>query len=134
MAFDHQTARGLWYCDGYISDKKGNTEIMYHKVAVDFVREGNSFKIWHLVFGIDVVDPLHTDVLGPTRGAFGDIPEWFGNPTVACITHDPAYNWNDNYPAEPEPYESYDIRNSYAPDGCPRYRKYLREVKKHEKR
>lgn len=134
VAFDRQTARGLWYCDGYVTDKKGNTDVLYQKVAVDFIREGDNWKIWHLVYGTDLVDALYTDEIPADRGTYGDVPKWFGTPTVACITHDPQYNWNDNYPPEPEAYETFDIRKSYAPEGCPRYRKYMREVKKHEKK
>jgi hypothetical protein len=133
VAFDGKTARGLWYCDGYLCDQRGNTDVLYQKVAADFIREGDQWKIWHLVFGTDIVDPLHTDPLPKDFGILGDTKRWFGTPTVACTTHDPKYNWNDDYPAEPAAYETFRLSESYAPEGCPRYRQHMREVRKHEK-
>lgn len=134
VAFDRKTARGIWYCDGYYCDRKGNTEAVYQKVAVDFIREGDSWKIWHLVSGADIADSLYTDPLPAGHDGLKLLEKWFGTPTVSCTTHDPRYNWNDNYPPEPEAYETFSLRSSYAPEGCPRYRKYLREVKKHAKK
>lgn len=134
VAFDRKTARGLWYSDGFVTDDRGNTDIIAQKVAVDFIREGDSWKIWHLVYGSDLVDALHRDPLPKDYGMLGKLREWFGTPTVACVTHDPRYNWNDNYPAEPDPYETFRLSDSYAPEGCPRYRQHMREVKRHEKK
>lgn len=131
VAFDRKTARGLWYSDGYITDLRGNTDVIAQKVAVDFIREGDQWKIWHLTYGADLVDALHTDPIEGDYGMLGQLKEWFGTPTVACMTHDPKYNWNDNYPAEPEPYESFRSTESYGPEGCPRYRQHMREVKHH---
>ena len=133
VAFDRQTARGLWYSDGYVTDRQGNTDVIAQKVAVDFVREGDDWKIWHLVYGSDLVDALHREPV-QDYGMLGRLKEWFGTPTVSCITHDPRYNWNDNYPPEPEPYEHFRMSESYAPEGCPRYRKHMREVNQHAKK
>ena len=132
VAFDRKTARGLWYSDGFVTDSRGNTDVIAQKVAVDFIREGGDWKIWHLVYGTDLVDALHTEAVAD-YGMLGQLERWFGVPTVACITHDPKYNWNDNYPPEPEPYETFTWKDSYAPAGCPRYRQYMREVKRHAK-
>ena len=131
VAFDRKTARGLWYADGYITDLRGNTDVIAQKVAVDFIREGDQWKIWHLTYGADLVAALHSDPIEGDYGMLGQLKTWFGTPTVACITHDPKYNWNDNYPAEPEPYESFRSTESYGPEGCPRYRQHMREVKHH---
>lgn len=131
VAFDGKTARGLWYADGFVTDRRGNTDVISQKVAVDFILEGDQWKIWHLTFGADLVDALHTDTIEGDYGMLGQLKAWFGTPTVACITHDPKYNWNDNYPAEPEAYESFRPSESYGPEGCPRYRQHLREVKHH---
>ena len=133
VAFDRQTARGLWYSDGFVTDKKGNTDVIAQKVAVDFIREGDEWKIWHLVYGSDLVDALHAEPIEGDYGMLGKLKEWFGTPTVVCTTHDPSYNWNDNYPAEPVPYETFRLSESYAPEGCPRYRQHMREVRKNEK-
>ncbi len=133
VAFDRKTAQGLWYCDGYTTDKRGNTDIQYQKVAVDFIREGDNWKIWHLVFGTDIVDHLYSDPIPQEEDNLATVRKRFGEPTVACITHDANYNWNDNYPQEPEPQETFNLKTSYAPEGCPRYRKHMREVQKNAK-
>ena len=133
VAFDRKTARGLWYSDGFVTDSRGNTDIISQKVAVDFILEDDGWKIWHLVYGSDLVDALHTDPIEGDYGMLGRLKEWFGSPTVACVTHDPNYNWNDNYPPEPEPYETFRWKDSYAPEGCPRYRQHMREVRSHAK-
>jgi hypothetical protein len=134
VAQDGKTARGLWYSDGYFCDENGDADILYGKVAVDFILEGTEWKIWHLVIGGDLIDPLHREPTGPDYGILGKTQQWFGTPTVACTTHDPRYNWNDNYPPEPGAYETFSLKESYAPEGCPRYRQHLREVNKHAKK
>lgn len=41
----------------------------------------------------------------------------FGTPDVAELTHDPNFNWWDNYPAMPEPYDTWSDGISYGPEG-----------------
>jgi hypothetical protein len=35
--------------------------------------------------------------------------------------HQERYNWLDNYPAPPVPYQTFDEDNSYGPEGHPDY-------------
>ena len=41
----------------------------------------------------------------------------FGTPDVAVLTHDPNFNWWDDYPAMPQPYETWSDELSYGPEG-----------------
>ena len=45
----------------------------------------------------------------------------FGTPNLPMRTHNEMFNWLDNYPAPPVPYQSYNEDNSYAPEGHPDY-------------
>ena len=90
------------------------------KVAMDFVKEGDSWKIWHVVEA--------NDLSGEAGARYSDgTPYWependpivkaFGTPDVAELTHDPNFNWWDNYPAMPEPYDTWSDGISYGPEG-----------------
>lgn len=126
VAFDRKTARGLWYSDGFVTDDRGNTDIIAQKVAVDFIREGDSWKIWHLVYGSDLVVLYHRDPLPQDYGMLGKLREWFGTPTVACVTHDPRYNWNDNYPQSQILMKPFDFQTAMHRKAAPRYRQHMR--------
>ena len=97
------------------------------KVAIDFVKEGDAWKIWHIVEANDA-----TCEAGDT---YGDHPVYidyatdpvaveFGTPTIPMITHDATFNWWDNYPAPPEDYETWSDELSYGPEGYPEKTEY----------
>lgn len=119
LAGDGQTAKGLWYCIGQ-ETVPGKAMWVTGKVAMDFVKEGDSWKIWHVVEA--------NDLSGEAGARYSDgTPYWependpivkaFGTPDVAELTHDPNFNWWDNYPAMPEPYDTWSDGISYAPEG-----------------
>ena len=41
----------------------------------------------------------------------------FGTPTIPMVTHDATFNWWDNYPPMPRPYETFADEISYGPEG-----------------
>ena len=130
LAEDGQTARGLWYSIGhetYPGSDGGLTPLwVMDKVAADFIKEDGAWKIWHLILSNDVWNPASVpmDALPDKLPEEMDwVKEEFGHPTVEMKTHEPLYLWSDNYPPMPEPYETYDPRHSYAPEGHPNYRK-----------
>ena len=41
----------------------------------------------------------------------------FGTPTIPKLVHDQTFNWWDNYPPMPEPYETWCDAISYGPEG-----------------
>ena len=119
LAEDGNTARGIWYS---IGQETNPTRAMWisGKVAIDFVKENGRWLIWHLIEENDLSCEAGQD--------FRDRePYWypekcpvavdFGIPDVAVLTHDPNFNWWDGFPKVPEPYESFDPRNSYGPEG-----------------
>lgn len=119
LAGDGQTAKGLWYCIGQ-ETVPGKAMWVTGKVAMDFVKEGDSWKIWHVVEA--------NDLSGEAGARYSDgTPYWepehdpivkaFGTPDVAELTHDPNFNWWDNYPAMPEPYDTWSDGISYGPEG-----------------
>lgn len=139
IAENGQTARGLWYCIGQVTMGSPNGDAagkwICQRIAVDFVKENDQWKIWHLVEVIDIVNEggecyedqpvLPTEENDPLRGA----KEEFGEPTVAMLTHDGTFNWWDNYPPMPEAYYSYQTEQSYGPGGHPEFRKNWENIK-----
>lgn len=119
LAGDGKTAKGLWYCIGQ-ETVPNKAMWVTGKVAIDFVREGDAWKIWHIVEANDL-----SGGAGENYSA-GD-PYWdpandpivkeFGTPDVSVLTHDPNFNWWDDYPAMPEPYEVWSDAISYGPEG-----------------
>mgnify|MGYP005879599903 CR=1 FL=1 len=119
VAGDGRTAKGLWYCIGQES-VPGRAMWVTGKVAMDFVKEGDAWKIWHVVEA--------NDLSGEAGEAYSaGEPYWdpasdpvalaFGTPDVAVLTHDPNFNWWDDYPAMPRPYDTFTDELSYGPEG-----------------
>ena len=119
LAGDGKTAKGLWYCIGQ-ETVPGKAMWVTGKVAMDFVKEGDSWKIWHVVEA--------NDLSGEAGARYSDgTPYWependpivkaFGTPDVAVLAHDPNFNWWDDYPAMPEPYDTWSDGISYGPEG-----------------
>ena len=124
LAGDGKTAKGLWYSIGQDTypNGDGTAKALWNtgKVAIDFVKEGDAWKIWHIVEANDVATEAGT--------TYGDEPVYldyatdpvaveFGTPTIPMITHDATFNWWDNYPPMPRPYEHWSDDISYGPEG-----------------
>ena len=128
LAEDGKTAKGLWYSIGNEAmaqaDGTAHVQWMLGKVAVDFVREGNEWKIWHIVISTDVDCQA-----GHDYGEYPVYEDWsanstncvrreFGTPTIEKLTHDVTFNWWDNYPAmPPKDYKTFTDDISYGPEG-----------------
>lgn len=57
VASDGATAKGLWYCQGAYNEVEAAGPVAYWTwgyFAVDFVKEGDDWKIWHLLYVNDV--------------------------------------------------------------------------------
>ncbi len=131
LAGDGKTARGLWYCIGQSTSKKKDGSIcpmwITGKVAMDFVKEGEDWKIWHIMESNDVSCEAGTNY--SEQPVYIDyetdpVAVEFGTPTIPVLTHDVMFNWWDNYPAPPEPYETWSDENSYGPEGLPEKTEY----------
>ena len=127
-AYDGQTARGLWYCISQetvpTSDTEADARWYLEKLAIDFLKEDGVWKIWHVVVATDLTseagqDYMQQKVYLPDR----ENPAYveFGEPTISMLTHNVMFNWLDNYPAPPVPYQTFNEDNSYGPEGHPDY-------------
>jgi hypothetical protein len=124
LAGDGKTARGLWYAIAQetISRPDGTAEArwMLEKIAIDFLKEEDGWKIWHLMIAADLSclagedyskQPVYPDPeTNPIRLEFG-------KPSVEALIHDSTFNWWDDYPPIPKPYESFSGSMGYGPEG-----------------
>lgn len=129
VAADGKTAKGMWYSIGQNTEivSTGDAKAMWiaFRMGADFVKEDGQWKLWHLVEIYDVVNEDGTDYkkVPYQYGEAGHpLREEFGSPTISMLTHDERFNWWDNYPPEPDPYESFSGSISYGPEGHPDYK------------
>ena len=124
LAGDGKTAKALFYSIAQRTEPKGDgtAQALWwpHKLAVDLVKEDGQWKIWHLVEAIDLVSEAGEEY--GKQSPYVDferdpIFSEFGTPTVSCLTHDPTFNWWDDYPAMPQPYDTFTDDISYGPEG-----------------
>jgi hypothetical protein len=129
VAGDGKTAKGLWYCPGMETTPKGDGDAealwVFGTMGIDFIKEDGQWKIWHMVLCNDFVvragvryQAGPVDEVDPTK-------EEFGTPTLERIVHDPQYNWGDDFPFMPKPYQSFSDAISYGPEGNPYTPYYL---------
>ncbi len=128
LSQDGKTAKGLWYSLGQVTkalpDGTADARWILGKIAADFVKEADGWKLWHLVDAVDVDCEAGT--------MYDDLPvfeDWsaesqnpirkeFGTPTIEKLTHDVTFNWWDNYPPmPPKNYETFTDDISYGPEG-----------------
>lgn len=124
LAGDGKSAKALFYCIAQRTTPNGDGTASAlwwpHKLGVDCVKENGQWKIWHLVEAIDLAseagenyrdqDPYIDYTKDPLFSEFGE-------PTVKCLSHDATFNWWDNYPPMPEPYDTWNDEISYGPEG-----------------
>ena len=127
LAEDGKTAKGLWYILGQVTkalpDSTADARWILGKLAADFVKEGDSWRIWHIVDSVDVdceagkaydVYPVFVDW---SEAGGNPVRKEFGTPTIEKLTHDVTFNWWDNYPPMPPKYETFTDDISYGPEG-----------------
>jgi hypothetical protein len=125
IAKDGKSAKGIWYTIGQQSDLKEDGTAsglwVYAKVCADFIKENGKFKIYHVVVANDQNYQAGTQYSAPTDIDPKDdaLAVEFGNPTIPMNVHDNTYNWADNYPPMPEPYDTLTPELSYGPEGHP---------------
>ena len=94
---------------------------MYLKICADFIKEDGKFKLYHIVVANDQNYQAGTNYSADTYIDPKDdaLAVEFGNPTIPMNVHDNTYNWADNYPPMPEPYDTLTLEDSYGPEGHP---------------
>lgn len=124
LAGDGKTAKGMWYCIAQETtaqqDGSADARWILEKLAIDFIKEPDGWKIWHMVIAMD----LNCEA-GEDYSAQPVYVEWesdavkceFGTPTIKKLVHDSTFNWWDNYPPIPEPYDTFSDAVSYGPEG-----------------
>lgn len=124
IAADGKTAQGVWYTIAQETTGRagGRSYAIWRgeKLAADFAKEPDGWKIWHLVIANDYFNPAGTPhEAQPLDFPPGEDPRQiaFGTPTVAKLLHDSRLHWSDNYPPEPVPYLTYDASMGYGPEG-----------------
>ena len=125
IAGDEQTARGIWTCRNSYSDLTAGGPVTFYEwgwVAADFIREGESWRIWHLLILNDVhvqaglqyyeADKPYPAVEGFEAMADFQMPE----PNVKVTLRAPYAPDRPRTPAPevPEPYETFSQTNSYG--------------------
>lgn len=124
LAGDGKTAKGLWYAIAQETeaqpDGTGKALWMPEKIAVDFVKEEDGWKIWHIVVSTDLVSEAGEDYSEQEvyhNYETNPVDVEFGTPTIAKLIHNTDFNWWDNYPPMPEAYETFSDAVSYGPEG-----------------
>ncbi len=124
LAGDGKTARALFYAIATetwaLPDGTAKAIWAPEKLAFDFLKEDGQWKIWHLVAATDLTCEAGTDIhdQDPYPHYEADpVQLEFGTPTIPCITHDATFNWWDDYPPMPKPYDTFDPADSYGPEG-----------------
>jgi hypothetical protein len=154
-ADDGKTAQGMWMGSGYEAapNSKGELETRWviGRVAIDFIKEPDGWKIWHMFVGTNMTErtggmyvkqPLNTEIhhhpnnspayyqismdLKETEYAvFDQIIEYpereAFHPTIPLEGYSTIYNYHD-YPPTPQPYRTFDDAVSYGPEGHPKYK------------
>jgi hypothetical protein len=129
VAEDGKTAKGMWYCISQetkpLPQGGSETRWLMEKLAIDFMREEDGWKIWHLVIADDLNALAGEDYTKqPVYVDWDNDPVKleFGKPTVELLTHDPTFNWWDDYPFLPMEYDTFTDAISYGPEGHPKNR------------
>ena len=77
VAGDGKTAKGMWYSPGIFigatkgTDGKSGGIYFYEKYGVDFIKEGDQWKIWHIQMFYDYTGPLEHGVADVPVGGAG---------------------------------------------------------------
>lgn len=133
IAADGMTAKGVWYSPGLCSsvgtDGHLNAMQIWEKYGVDFVREEDGWKIWHLCGYIDFMMPvdgrlLESGVPGKKPNSEQETPEPKSMPQPfvspnATLGYRPFYSPTtvaDFYPPLPQPYDIWEHTFSYCDD------------------
>ncbi len=131
IAGDGKTAKALFYSIGQetVPNGDGTAKALWEpgKVAYDFVREADGWKIWHVVEANDLYCEAGTDYSKQEvyhNYETNPVDIEFGEPDVKEITHNTDFNWWDNYPFPPKPYETWSDEISYGPEGYVRPAEY----------
>ncbi len=78
IAGDGKTAKGLWYCQGAYNEVESCGPVAHWTwgyFAVDFIREADGWKIWHMQY-LNDVDSLCGQSWGKPQKPYPELPEF----------------------------------------------------------
>lgn len=125
IADDGETAKGMWHCFGYVTDIDEHGPVsnwVFATFCVDFVREDEEWKLWHMMYLEDINNPSGFDW---SSGEYPcpELPEFESlksvrppQPNVPTVLRE-RYSVNRPYtrmPRLPEPYTSFKDTFSYG--------------------
>lgn len=124
IAGDGKTAKGMWNVQGSDNDITAQGPISNWSIGylcIDFIREGDSWKIWHLMYVEDIRCPMGESWVHPREieaepgfEPLGSIRMPAYTEKVSCFA---AYTPDRPFtppPAVPEPYETFDKTFTYG--------------------
>jgi hypothetical protein len=126
VATDGKTAKGMFVCFGLVTDLEPNGSIsrwVFGTYCFDFIREGDQWKIWHLLYMEDV-----NEVAGQKWGVnspapYPEIPEWAVLKDIKIAQPNVPETLREHYhgmrpftrlPKMPEPYDTFAETFSYG--------------------
>lgn len=117
LSEDGETAQFLGYRAGF-SCRDGNAYLTLGLCFADLIREGETFRIWHMILTHD-----HTMETGkayretPAFGWEDPMEKDFGTPDILRVLQAEGYGWEQLYYDMPKAYTTYHPRFDYGPDG-----------------
>lgn len=125
IATDGETGKGMWSCLGNVTDVTTRGPVSHWlcaTYAADFIRESDSWKIWHLLYLEDVRSPSgHNWSEG--KNPYPELPEFAPLGTVSLPQPDIKQTLRERYhanrpftklPRIPEPYDTFSETFSYG--------------------
>lgn len=129
VAGDLETAKGLWCCRGSYLDLTAGGPVSYWEwsfFAVDFIREGDAWKIWHMRYLMEIDSPCGKSWAQPFAG-YPDEPGFEAmaafkmpeptHPMVLRELYSPSRQFRPA-PRIPEPYDTFANTFSYGMEGA----------------
>lgn len=125
LSGDGETAKGIWSLHGTYADMTPSGPVSlwdWGYYCVDFVREADGWKIWHMQYLTDINNPTGGDwteapLTFPEEEAFAPLKEFkFPQPNVPVTLRENYYVGRPftESPALPEPYETFADTFSYG--------------------
>lgn len=126
IAGDGKTAKYIGYdCGLYCigsPDGGSDSNFTFAKIYADLVKEGDDWKIWHMLTAYDHIIPAGKRYgdLDPEAPWGADVVERScGDPTVRDVAYDALYGWVDVWERLPRPYYTFDNSKAYTAEGKP---------------
>jgi hypothetical protein len=121
IAEDGYTARFLGYCLGFSTegkpDETADSYLTFELILADLIKEGDEWKIWHLVIEHDHTVEVGTNYADvPVIGWDDPIIARFGEPTRPQQVYQPLYGWEYIYQDIPKRHQTYTDKEGYGPD------------------